>query len=278
MGYAITDDSHSHETNGIEEEGELGHESHILDYTNFDDDDDTPLPGESRLSRTVRKEGHIRRAKTRKVKKAIEAKYELDERAELGFIPPSASYGYSTGSGKGSFAKRGSAMSSEPLIAPLSPSSPSPEDPYPRNPGVLRNDVQRQSVTALPPFPLTSPASRLSNLNELAPDGSWKGRMIRPTSYASSRSASSFEMVPTTPTGNESSRWLGPEVLVNEGAALSVEPEEMEDLRVVSELTRPGRPRLDRILAEEVERSKGRVAVACKLHLYTREFSFSRFI
>lgn len=42
--------------------------------------------------------------------------------------------------------------------------------------------------------------------------------------------------------------------------------QEMDDLNVVSEVARPGKPRLDKIITDEVERSKGAVAVACKHH------------
>ncbi|KZT58957.1 hypothetical protein CALCODRAFT_481890 [Calocera cornea HHB12733] len=38
---------------------------------------------------------------------------------------------------------------------------------------------------------------------------------------------------------------------------------EADDLNVVSEMARPGRPKLDRILADEVERAHGTLAVAC---------------
>ena len=50
---------------------------------------------------------------------------------------------------------------------------------------------------------------------------------------------------------------------------------EMEDLHVISisEVARPGKPRLDRILADEVERSRGAIAVACKPSGDTLEFT-----
>ncbi|EJU05605.1 hypothetical protein DACRYDRAFT_20041 [Dacryopinax primogenitus] len=38
---------------------------------------------------------------------------------------------------------------------------------------------------------------------------------------------------------------------------------ELDDLNVVSEMARPGRPKLDRILADEVERANGELTVAC---------------
>lgn len=45
---------------------------------------------------------------------------------------------------------------------------------------------------------------------------------------------------------------------------LEVEAREMRDLNVVSEFVRPGHPRLDRLLADEVERSQGALVVGCE--------------
>jgi len=45
--------------------------------------------------------------------------------------------------------------------------------------------------------------------------------------------------------------------------ALEVDESELHDVSVVSEHARPGKPKLDRILADEVENSKGSVIVAC---------------
>jgi len=39
--------------------------------------------------------------------------------------------------------------------------------------------------------------------------------------------------------------------------------DDIEDLKFVSELARPGKPKLDRILGDEVENSSGATAVGC---------------
>ena len=44
---------------------------------------------------------------------------------------------------------------------------------------------------------------------------------------------------------------------------MHIDPQEVFDLQIVSEWARPGKPKLGRILQDEVEASKGRVAVAC---------------
>ena len=45
---------------------------------------------------------------------------------------------------------------------------------------------------------------------------------------------------------------------------LELDDREMDDVSVVAELARPGRPKLDRILADEVQRSKGALIVGCE--------------
>ncbi|KZO95850.1 hypothetical protein CALVIDRAFT_598906 [Calocera viscosa TUFC12733] len=47
------------------------------------------------------------------------------------------------------------------------------------------------------------------------------------------------------------------------GENIDMDDWEADDLNVVSEMARPGRPKLDRILADEVERAHGSLAVAC---------------
>ena len=51
---------------------------------------------------------------------------------------------------------------------------------------------------------------------------------------------------------------------------LDLDEGELADIGVVAERARPGKPRLDRILADEVERSKGAVVVGCEYFLLTR--------
>ena len=56
-------------------------EDHVLDLTNFDGEDDTRVPGEMQLSLRVKKEGRLRRAKSRKVQAAALAKADLNMKA-----------------------------------------------------------------------------------------------------------------------------------------------------------------------------------------------------
>ena len=51
---------------------------------------------------------------------------------------------------------------------------------------------------------------------------------------------------------------------VRERLRLDLDEDEVEDVGIVAEHARPGKPKLDRILADEVERAKGALAVACE--------------
>lgn len=53
------------------------------------------------------------------------------------------------------------------------------------------------------------------------------------------------------------------------GMEIDLSPSDQEDLNVVAELARPGHPRLDRILDEEVSGSAGRTMVACESFCYS---------
>ncbi len=155
------DDGHEHESG-------LGHEEHVLDYTNFDGDDDEPLPGETHLSRKLKKEGKLRRAKTKKTLKARLAKKALDVRSGLALNGSKSPSGVNTPLPRPTSSiaievypeatKRASAMSSDPLLAASSTSPPvSPgagaDDEHGGRFAAMQNLASRLSTT---------PSSRLS--------------------------------------------------------------------------------------------------------------------
>ncbi|KAI9466334.1 hypothetical protein BJY52DRAFT_1241376 [Lactarius psammicola] len=70
----------SYYTEEYNETGELGHEEHRLDLTNFDGEHDDRIPGETSLNRKLKKEGTIRRALTRKARAVRRGKQSLEEK------------------------------------------------------------------------------------------------------------------------------------------------------------------------------------------------------
>ncbi|KZS99835.1 uncharacterized protein LAESUDRAFT_718475 [Laetiporus sulphureus 93-53] len=55
-------DPHYHQGDYVEWKGDLGHEEHVLDLTNFEGDDDTVMPGERQFGNSVKREGRLCRA------------------------------------------------------------------------------------------------------------------------------------------------------------------------------------------------------------------------
>ena len=222
--------------------GELGHEEHPLDLTNFDGDNDDRVRGESTLNRALRKEGTIRRALTRKKKESRRTKrpsgLKLDpkEMPELPTLLEEASQSQ--------------------LSLPVYPS----EDPAPSS-----GDAPEQRRAALRPLrlsapPISPPVPRVPSSiefdNSVYGDGSMGGsqnmkRMstISLISQASSRQALMREVV--------------------EEPQLELGEQEMQDISIVAEFARPGRPKVDLILRDEVSMAGGRVVVACERYILT---------
>ncbi|KDQ60789.1 hypothetical protein JAAARDRAFT_31767 [Jaapia argillacea MUCL 33604] len=207
-------------------EADLG-EMSVLDLTNFEGDDDTAMPGEALLNRTVKKEGKHRRRRSRKIRYSVDAKMELDRNG-----------------------KRRS-----------------------------NRDSTSSTVRLLPP-----PTSRLSTatldsfIEGLSPGVSPRTSFIHRPVSGGSFSIPGYplaeERVGTPPTSRPSSPWaddarlstLMPHVetgAFGEEVCLEVEEREMDDIAAIAEYARPGKPKLERILADEVESSKGSVVVAC---------------
>lgn len=226
---------------------ELGHETHVLDYTNFDGDDDTPLPGENRLSRKLIKEGKLRRAKSRRTTKALEAKEALEKKAQRGKSPPPPDEREQERSDR--YSRRASSMlSTEPLLASAHASGLSPIGSPP-------------SSFALTHTPASSSASTLpGGAGSSGGNVRWAENVNDPRER---ERESLITLNNDNNVGGNSSRVGG----------LVLDAQEARDLQAVAEWARPGKPKLARILADEVEAAAGRVAVACESR-FRHFFSF----
>ena len=214
------------------------HEAHILDLTNFDGDIDTTLPGEEVFNRTVKKQGQLRRAKTRKATKATAgAKERLRER-----LAHTENHQYFAQNRDGrsrihipTFSTE-SAGSSDRLL--------SYESPLPA--GI------EQGLSAATEVDLGSPTVAYNEPPWCAIDK--QGPPASPNVLRHSHSERHFS--------NWDSR--SDAVSTGEGMRPEIEEQEMRDVDVVSEHARPGKPKLDRIVTDEVENSKGSMIVACE--------------
>ncbi|KAG8866115.1 hypothetical protein FRC20_009067 [Serendipita sp. 405] len=264
---------------------ELGHESHVLDFTNFDGEDDTRVPGEAKMSKRVQKEGKIRRAKSRRVAAAGAAKVDLEARSRHGAAPTGRS---------------DAQMPQIARVAPPSPTNPSaglPQGAYSPISATQTSPVSydaRYVTSAADQY--RSPDAFLSP-TDLAAQRRWsaaslsamRGPSPRPSSphghdghhmnagnpnrfsVASMGDLGAHAISPSPGPGAESMHRLVMgdrpdsvvESILDSYVRLEIDDQELDDLHVVAEMARPGKPKLERVLADEVGRARGAVAVAC---------------
>jgi len=203
--------------------GNLGHEGHVLDLTNFDGDNDEHMLGEAKMNHTVKKQGRLRRAFSRRAQ------------ASGSKVPP-------------------------PYVSEDSPSYAASLDAVD-----LKDHRQGPETHKVP-----SSSSALPRHLEAS------RRAPLAVSIPESQSSFASPYQPQSAISTETDRRLSVHSLarlwmphVGTGASgqqveLHVDGQEMQDVSVMSEFARPGRPKLDVILRDEVSRSDGPVVVACE--------------
>ncbi|KAL0946860.1 hypothetical protein HGRIS_013027 [Hohenbuehelia grisea] len=218
------------------------YDNYTLDLTNFDGDNEVSLPGEDALNKRVQKTGKIRRAKSRKA--SMSAGRQPQRPKRLPSPSPTRKERHTRGD-----------QSLTSVDGLLTPSWQRQPDHHEHRSGDPRAD------------------SRTSGFDD--DDTS----TLRPSSLSFTPIAQKHLSMQDqySPTGNDSpvkenqpmtsqSPFLGErDDAAHAGAMLKlfVDPREMHDVSVVSEHARPGKPRLDKILADEVESARGSVVVAC---------------
>ncbi|KAL7410829.1 FAD-binding domain-containing protein [Mrakia frigida] len=264
----------------------------VLELTNWDEDQDEEEQertlAERQLSINVKKEGRIRRAKSRKraeTKKARLTPAQSKEQygdAMLDSSPSSAPPPPLPHSNSG-LNPRSATASPRPQHASPSASFNASTNPYPEP---SYTDKQPNSAT---PFRTTDDSTLFS-----PPSAFSRSKRF---SVTSSMTADSYSQEPNlfgqphrpsmTPSdsfndagsfvgggGTESTRGLVGGAwdenrqsfvrssVVGEDKAQFIDGEDEEDLNLVSELARPGRPKLEKIIAEEVENALGTIGIA----------------
>ena len=298
--YGDGDDSDvdlSYYTGHVQEDGALGHEEHVLDLTNFEgDDDSTALPGEAQFSLSVKREGRQRRAVSRRLSAAVFARQDLQmlhRASQVEFDPAHAAQqstvqlvskratlppidtdspavgrpsGVGADAGRASVdiasvragdSPRGSVQGSQ---LPWTPSPLTPNSAAP----LISPDTRNASVSVSVSVPVSTSLGALPNAKRLSALSERSlMQMQTPITPASQRSMSRLSQW----TDTDSFAALVPRgdvEAVREQLRLDLGEREVEDVGIVAERARPGKPKLERILADEVERAKGAVAVACE--------------
>ncbi|KAG8967144.1 hypothetical protein FRC03_010617 [Tulasnella sp. 419] len=229
-------------------------DEHVLDLTNFDGEEDARTPGEAQLSLKLKKEGRLRRAKSRKAATAKAAKKELVAKAagahtELGERIPQPTARIVPKNSGGERDAPGDRGSTPPPRWGTSTPKPS-EDPLHPKDGSPVHHVRLTDKNRFSTAESFVGSNNAFDTRTLAGSESLQGLMMHHMTTASSSIGHGTAL-------DDHASFNGEEIVFD------IDDDEMEDLNVVSEMARPGKPRLDRILADEVERAKGPLAVAC---------------
>ena len=200
-----------------------------LDLTNFDGDDDTAVPGEAQFSLKLRKTGKMRRSQSRHAASALKAKVELNKR------------GGQEKQGRGHVAQSWDGAGYPPPPRIVTPTPPTGPKRY-----SLQDTKQSGS------------SAEMYGSGAGTPYGTSTYDVSDSTRHlmgSKNQSTAEFGMPPQLSTGGAKLR---------EDTMWDVDDEEYDDLEVISEKARPGKPKLEKILKDEVEASQGAVAVACE--------------
>jgi hypothetical protein len=221
-------------------DGELGHEEHRLDLTNFDGDSDDRVRGESTLNRALKKEGTVRRAITRKKTESRRPKRFSGARVDPrpGRLPSLPTF---------------SEEACQPQPSPPAQSLESPAAPSCDTLG--RHHAAATKSSHLFIQSIDTPVPHTPSPNELDKSGYEDG--YKEGSQHMKR------MSTISIASQESSRQALIREVIDE-PQLEFGEQEMRDISVMAEFARPGRPKLDMILRDEVGRAGGRIVVACE--------------
>ncbi|KAF5365736.1 hypothetical protein D9758_003291 [Tetrapyrgos nigripes] len=240
-------------------------ENYILDLTNWEDDDNASLPGEDQLSHRIHREG-------KKLRRLTRLSMALSNRQSVAMSTRQLNHEHKVTRPSPLANMHTSQISTDDLLpyAVEGPSRLSMESDL----GTKRESWQtasdahlvspRSSITITPTdesFPthsqrFSNPPKHISN----TPNHPSPLHTSRPSSHLTVDTA--VDTRRRTPKSASSDKSFVPDRR-SVNPLLHVESEEMRAVSAVSEKVRPGKPRLDRILHYEVERSRGPVLVAC---------------
>jgi hypothetical protein len=231
-------------------------ENYILDLTNFDGDNDARLPGEESFNRRVIKDGKLRRAKTREAAQA--ARQALEDGA-------GEDINRDNGRGRSEYmGHRRGRPSADSLL---------PQSRHNRHSRLSSEIDLRSTLDVSPERAHSQPPSRRASQNTV------RSERRRPASYLEvegldvSRAPSPFREVDPN-SDAYSMRGVVERDAISGEIRLEIGKQEMKDVSVVAEFARPGKPKLDQIIADEVLQAHGPVVVACKLPTPIAGFSF----
>lgn len=295
----VCDTSYYQEDMAMAERSELGHEEHVLDLTNFDGDDDTAIPGELQLNVRVKKEGKKRRSYKRKLTAARASKMEKEKRNPGVYqstpSPSTITFQFE----KVSFDN--SSPSSSPPVPTVTASrhQQTPRaDLGKQNSEVYQNMTSPSTDNLLgsrhSPYTATYTPELdqyiQSRVSEKYENPEYGGIPTPPTSATGLLSSDKAGYPPDATShlnnprddtaSSRLSAWSDTSslaALVSDAANhvhLDLDDGELADISVAAEQARPGRPKFDVLLADEVQMSRGAIIVGCAYHESLSTFVF----
>lgn len=258
----------------------ITHETNMLDLTNFDGDVDITSPGEAYLSRRLKKEGKLRRLKSRKRSTRDRMIQDAPSSHPLANgevrTPRHSRDSRQAYPDQSRTPWRSSRAPQPPKILTLSTQSTDrllPISPLSERPNSslsetdLYSPLSHHSESSLYPY---SPLKSVPLSSDFPSTGDPRLPINRTKSYQDVKSESRKLIPPLNTNVHSHELHSGPPSASTLGASDSQLPFEMDeqeaaDVSVVSEHARPGKPKLDKVIADEVQVSKGAVVVACQL-------------
>lgn len=243
------------DANDVPEDLNLAHETNILELTNFEGEEDMTTPSEKNLSLKLKKEGRLRRMQTRRLGKVAGLRKDLE---------PSQIYNHlrSQPDHRAPLLRtsRQSVLStnSNDRLIPVSPLSERPLS------ALSESDLSNSPVQRYGDSPHRSrPPSSLANILEYS-TVSWVAPppVIEDGPPPSPRTRTQWD----DKSEAERSRPYLPPIMTNgppDLPGLEIDEQEAKEVDIMSEHARPGKPKLDKVIADEVEQSGGSVVVAC---------------
>lgn len=239
----------------------------VLELTNWDEDMDDEeeerTPAERSLSLRVKKEGRIRRAKSRK---RVAAKLHPAGTQSQPPLPSADSRASISDDGTSSpqripYGQRSLSGSSFPSSASAGDDFASPARHTARSPSGLRTYNPRNSIGSM-----TTAESAGFDGSYSAQNGSATDFGPGPGSHTDHSFVSGAESTRRLVGGawDEHRQSFVRVDVEGEDKDQFMDEGDEEDLNVVAEMARPGRPLLDKIMAEEVDIAQGMIAIACQ--------------
>lgn len=225
-------------------------EDYGANLTNFNGDNEAALSGEEFLNIHIKTTGNARRAKRRKLHKSP-PEQEV-KRAVLQARP----YHYNKRSG--TVFDRPHSESVDTLFSLPQPSQYSTTNNQKLNSARGLRDLRKTSTDYFQQNEI--PLQALTPL---------KNSISSPCSHTSHPAAR-----PSSDTSGCLSQPLYHCVLGNQ-PRLRVNERDLDNMSVVAEYARPGKPAIHQIIGDEVEEAKGSIIVACKTHFYDNESTHS---